>query len=336
MAAMNTHDLPSTYPSFQHPNTIISTSSNLQQPIAIPATAANLGSPFLRAYPIELETHNISPSDFLSFLDELNRLVVVSPPVRVLGLAGDIVGMVPLATAQIVGGAVKAASILTSHGMSKARSELFIKEANKTLFAPRGLRVDIVKLGVVAKVANIPILDASGKVSKDARLLAPVEVHDNTMSAQQRRLVALARYTSPLEILPDEHQAVPSNIFDKMHASASERQRSSEESKALKKRSKVHGANQKDILKARREYDKAMEKIAQDEEKVRKKEKNKPEKMARELSKLEKEREKMERKLGEEMEKGGGENGKKDKEEQALRKILWLLIQRNEQMWESL
>jgi hypothetical protein len=160
-----------------------STASILQQSIAIPATAANLGSHFFRAYPIELGAFNLPPSDFLSFLDELNRLMVVSPPVKVLGLAGDIVGMVLLATAQIVGGAVKAASIVASHGMGKARSEMFIKEANEKLFVPRGLKANIVKLEVVARVARIPILDVAGKISKGAKLLAPVEAHENGMPA---------------------------------------------------------------------------------------------------------------------------------------------------------
>jgi hypothetical protein len=146
-------------------------SSSLTQPIAIPATTSTLGSPFLRAYPIELEAFGIPTSDFLSFLDELNRLMVVSPPVRVLGLAGNIVGFVPSATAQIVGGAVNAAATLTQYGMSKGRSELFIRESNEKLFGPRGLKVNIVKVEVVARVASIPILNADGKVAKDANFL---------------------------------------------------------------------------------------------------------------------------------------------------------------------
>lgn len=303
------------------------TAPSLQQPIAIPATAANLGSPFLRAYPVELEAYNLPVSDFLSFIDELNRLMVVSPPVRVLGLAGDIVGMVPLATAQIVGGAVKAASVLTSHGMSKGRSELFIKEANRKLFTPRGLKADIVKLEVVARVARIPILDAGGKVTKDSRLLTPASGLDPDLSAQQRRLIALAPYTSPLELLPSPHQNVPNNIFDKMHASASERQRSSEEKKSLKKRGKAHEDRQKDMAKTRKDYEKDMDKINKDEEKVRAKEVRKPEKLADELKKLDRERSKVQRNFEEEMQKLDGEPRKKDKEEGEVRKILWLLIQ---------
>jgi hypothetical protein len=167
-------------------------SPGLQQPIAIPATAATLGSPFLRAYPIELESYGFSSQPFLSFIDELNRLMVVSPPVRVLGLAGDIVSLVPLATAQIVGGAVSTVATLTTIGMSKGRSELFIRESNENLFAPRGFKVNIVKLEVVAKAAGIPILDPTGKVLRDTGLLPPIEALESDISGQQRRLVALA------------------------------------------------------------------------------------------------------------------------------------------------
>jgi hypothetical protein len=87
--------------------------------------------------------------------------------------------------------------------MSKARSEMFIKEANEKLFAPRGRKASIVKLEVVARVGRISILDAGGTITKDAKLLAPVEAHENGMPAQQCRLLVLAPYTSPLLVLPN-------------------------------------------------------------------------------------------------------------------------------------
>jgi hypothetical protein len=303
-------------------------SPNLQQPIAIPTTSAALGSPFLRAYPIELEDFDIPPPDFLSFIDELNRVMVVSPPVRVLGLAGDIVGLVPLATAQIVGGAVSAAATITNVGMSKGRSELFIRESNKTLFAPRGLKVNIVKLEVVAKAAGIPILDTTGKIIKDSKLLPPVEDLETDLSGQQRRLMALAPWTSPLDLYPTEHQVIPGNALDKLHAYASERQRANEEKKVLEKRNKAHEDQIKDTEKIRKDYEKDMTKLAEEEEKVKRKEPKKPEKLERELRKLEEERVKVESRYDKEMSKLYGGKAKKDKAEAAMRKILWLLIQR--------
>jgi hypothetical protein len=310
-------------PAYYQPNP----SPSLTQPIAIPATTTTLGSPFLRAYPIELESFNISPPDFLTFLDELNRLMVVSPPVRVLGLAGDMVGLVPSATAQIVGGSISAAATLTTYGMSKGRSELFIRESNKTLFAPRGLKVDIVKLEVVARVASIPILNADGKVDKNATLLAPLQGLHQDLSGQQRRLMALAPWTSPLELFPEEHVAAPKNMIDSMHTYASERQRASEEKRIMKKRVKAHEHQQKETGKIRAKYEEDMGKLRDEEEKLRRKE---GWRMERQLEKVQKERGKVQREYDEEMEKVRGSGQKKDKEEAAVRKVLWLLIQRQD------
>ncbi|KAH7408148.1 hypothetical protein DE146DRAFT_645386 [Phaeosphaeria sp. MPI-PUGE-AT-0046c] len=309
----------------------------LQQPVAIPATAPALGSPFLRAYPVELESYGIDAPAFLAFIDELNRLMVASPPIQVLGLAGDIVGLVPLATAQIVGGVISAAATATTYGMSKGLSEKFIRDSNKSIFAPHGLKANIVTLEVVAKTADIPILNEEGKIVKEAKILVPLEELDADLSGQQRRLLALAPWTSPLQILPEEHQAAPDTMFLKVHDFASKRQRTSEEKKILKRREKAH-ANapkreeklQKEIDKIRKDYEKEMKKLEDEEDKIERKEAKKPAKMASELNKLEKEMAKVEKDYDEAVAKLHGKSVKKDKEESAVRKVLWLLIQRQD------
>lgn len=305
---------------------------HLQQPIAIPATGKALGSPFLRAYPLELQAFDFSPSDFLQFLDELNRIVVVSPPVRVVGLAGSIVGLVPEPTAQIIGASLEASSRLAAYGMNKGRSELFLRDANERLFVPRGLKVEIVKLEVVAKLAGIPILNDGGKVDKSLQLLAPLENNHIDLSAQQRRLIALAPWTSPLELMPNDHQVVPQGVIDKMHAAASDRQRKKEEAKSLYKRTKAQERGDKQSDKAQDDFDKEAAKLDKEKEKIHRKEGRKPEKLDKELRKLDKEREKIRREYDEQMEKVVEKKDKairKDAEEMAVRKVLWLLI-RNE------
>jgi hypothetical protein len=253
--------------------------------------------------------------------------MVVSPPVRVLGFAGDIVCLVPSATAQIVGSSISAAATLTTYGMSKGRSELFMRDSNKTLFAPRGLKVDIVKLEVVARVASIPILNADGKVDKNAALLAPLSGLHQDLSGQQRRLVALAPWTSPLELVEEEHVELPKNMMDSMHTYASERQRASEEKRILKKRVKAHEQQHKETGKIKAKYDEEMGKLRDEEDKLRRKE---GWRMERQLEKVEKERGRVQREYDEEMEKVMGGVRKKDKEEAAVRKVLWLLIQRQD------
>lgn len=288
-------------------------------PIAIPATDSALGSPFLRAYPPSLAHYSITPSTFLSFIDALNRILVVSPPVRVLGLAGNIVGMVPLATAQIVGGAVNAAATVTSIAMSKGRSEMYLKEANKKIFAPVGLRAEMCKMEVVAKVAGMPVLGPDGKIRKGVALLGEGE---ERMGVQERRLEAMRGWTAGLEVMQNEHVSVPDGFLDRMHASASERQRAKEEGKLMEKREE----RREDREKLRKDYEKEMGKLDREEEKVRRKESKKPEKMASELRKVEKERSKVQHEYDKETDKMNGESNKKDKEEKAMRKIVWLLI----------
>lgn len=309
----------------------------LQQPVAIPATAATLGSPFLRAYPVELESYGIDAPTFLAFIDELNRLMVASPPVQVLGLAGDIVGLVPLATAQIVGGVISAAATATTYGMSKGLSEKFIRDSNKNTFAPHGLKANIVTLEVVAKTADIPILDEEGKVVKDTKILGPLDELEADLSGQQRRLLALAPWTSPLQILPEEHQTAPKSMFLKVHDYASKQQRTSEEKKMLKRRVEADADApkrdeklQKDIAKLQKDYEKEMRKLEEEGAKIERKEAKKPAKMAKELDKLEKEMDKVEREHNQELAKLHGKSVKKDKEEAAVRKVLWLLIQRQD------
>ncbi|KAH7371480.1 hypothetical protein BKA66DRAFT_443946 [Pyrenochaeta sp. MPI-SDFR-AT-0127] len=288
---------------------------SLGQVIAIPATEATLGSPFLRAYPLELQTFDIPTATFLQFLDGLNRVIVVSPPVDVLGLVGSAVGLVPEPTAQIVGGAVEATAAATGYGMSKIRSETFIRQANEEIFAPRGLRVDIVKLDVVALVARIPILDADGKITNETSLLPPIDGGLGTLglTSQQRRLAALASWTGPLELMPSEEVIVPDSFFSKMNAKASERQCAKEEAEMQKKRKKALEATQKRKQKA--------------PSGTRKK---KPDKMQKSLQRLEEKRTRVQREYDEEMEKIEAVPVKKDKEETSMRKVLWLLI-RNEE-----
>ena len=244
---------------------------------------------------------------------------------------GKFVGMVPLQTAQIVGGVVDVAAGLTAYGMSKGRSEAFLRQANEELFAPRGLKVDIVKLEVLAHVAKIPILDASGTVAKGTSLLAPIDDPETSdLSTQQRRLLALAPWTGPLELHPSDHVTVPKNLLEKMHAIASERQRAKEESSILKRRAKAYEKGQKRAQKTREDFEKDMDKLIKDEAKIKRKETKDPDKMQRALQKLEAKRNEVQREYEQDIDKDQHKKAKKDKEETSMRKILWLLIRNKE------
>ncbi|KAK0390082.1 hypothetical protein NLU13_3655 [Sarocladium strictum] len=301
-------------------------SASLDKLVVIPATSPALGSPFLRAYAPVLNGFGISQDTFLEFVDRLNRAAVASPPVQVLGLAGNIAGMVPLHTAQIVGGAVNAAATITTIAMSKGRVEMVLRKANEEVFAPRGLRARIAKLEAVAQLCNMPILDAQGTLNKNSSILLPMESVEDSASvgAQQRRIDALGPWISPLEIKSLPAVQTPSNAFSKMHTFVSERQRTKEEKKLQKGRRKMHEDWLEDSSKAQKDYEKDMRKLDEEERKARGDNKRKSD---QKLEKIQREREKVEREYQKDMAKVEKDRKKDDKEETMMRKILFLVVQ---------
>lgn len=295
--------------------------------VAIPATSKKLGSPFLRAYPPALHNYGISREAFLQFIDHLNRAAVASPPIQVLGLAGNIVGMVPLHTAQIVGNAVNAAATIGTIAVSKGRTEMLLKEANSTLFKDAGLKVQIAKLDVVAKLAKIPILDAEGKVDKKSSVLMAFDESEDVheMSAQQRRVKALGTWLSPLDVgeLPELDNET--NFMGRMHAKVSESQRAKEEKKMMKDRTKAHKDYTKHKNKEEDEYAEKMEKYEAKEAKIRRKG---GKDLERDLRRLNRSIEKLNEEHDKEMRKIRKHRLKDDKEEESMRKILFLIIQK--------
>lgn len=310
----------------------------LQHPIAIPATSEQLGSPFLRAYPLELENLDLPAPIFLKFLDDLNRHIVVSPGLQVVNTTGDILGLAPLAEAQIVGTALNVAAEAASYGVSKSRGEMFLRQANKELFAPRGLRIAIVRLEALALAAKIPILADDGTVRKDVSLLPPMPCDEDAdsdgeaqaeVSAQSRRLAALAPWTSPLQIhAPPEKQDLPTNKISAFHANVSEKQRLKEEEALLKKRNKARSAAQKREHKASASLDKELERLQHEEDKLLQKEGKDTAKLEKAQQKIEEKKEKRKKEHEGVVEKIRKEAVKKDSEEKAMREMGFLMVVR--------
>ncbi|OAL47085.1 hypothetical protein IQ07DRAFT_128685 [Pyrenochaeta sp. DS3sAY3a] len=315
----------------------------LQQPIAIPAASEQLGSPFLRAYPLELENLDLPAPIFLKFLDDLNRHIVVSPGLQVVNTTGDILGLAPLAEAQIVGTALNVAAEAASYGVSKSRGEMFLRQANKDLFTPRGLRVAIVRLEALALAAKIPILADDGTVRKDVSLLPPIPYDSDTnsdgdseaqeeVSAQSRRLAALALWTSPLQIhAPLSKADLPTNKISAFHASVSEKQRIKEEEAALKKRTKARSAAQKRQHKASASLDKELERLQHEQDKLREKEGGDAAKLEKARLRIEEKKEKRRREHEGVVEKIRREVVRKDGEERAMREMGFLMVVREEE-----
>lgn len=70
-------------------------SQGLPLPLCVPQISADFGSPFARGYNASLaNTVQLSQEQLLSFIDGLNLAIVASPPLRVVDLAGKIIGFV--------------------------------------------------------------------------------------------------------------------------------------------------------------------------------------------------------------------------------------------------
>ncbi|KAL4888072.1 hypothetical protein BDV59DRAFT_196764 [Aspergillus ambiguus] len=183
------------------------------KPIAIPAIGTSFDSPFLRAYAPILTNYNLPRESFFSFLDQLNKVISSSPPLQVLDATGGILRSVPiLFPLRWLGSVVSGMANLGSQGVSKSRTDSYIRQANREMFGPRGLRVEIVKLDALAYMAEIPILDSHGKVNRQAPLFQQLlngtggAATDSTqdIDVQQRQVDLLQPWIAGLErdVLP--------------------------------------------------------------------------------------------------------------------------------------
>jgi hypothetical protein len=187
-----------------------------KKPIAIPAVDSSFDSPFLRAYAPILKDYKLPQEVFFSFLDRLNKAIASSPPLQVLDATGGVLNAVPiLFPLHWIGSAVSGIAKLGNSGVSKSRTDNLLKDANKDIFGPRGLKIEVAKLDALAHIAKIPILDSRGKVSRQAPLLqqlSAVEARpgrssdaaeaniEAAMDGQQERLQILQPWIAGLEL----------------------------------------------------------------------------------------------------------------------------------------
>lgn len=349
----------------------------LPKPIAIPSVNTELGSPYMRAYPPCLGDHGIPQDAFLRFLDRLNRVSAASPPVVMLGLGASVVSLIPEPTTAIVATAVDLTCQVSVYAISKGRTEILLAEANREIFGPRGLKVQIAKLEAVARIAGIPVLDDEGKllssnpekqkkkkkdvdgtIAPPTRLLAPLEdIHEvHTLSAQHRRLRALAPWTMPLEFdgLPDVYAVAQEGDLDeaqaqsqekdnnggggisamgKLHQYVSDYQRKTGEEKLIKGRKKALDRLTESRQKAQEKYEKKLRELEKDESRLQEKIIKKTDSNSSTKSE-EKELEKIVTKkavtlpeeLEKEMEKIQRKYEKDDQEEKGIRRIHYLIV----------
>lgn len=265
-----------------------------------------------------------------------------------LSIAGQITGLVPVATAQIVGTVVNIAAEVGAGAMTYGRSEMELKKANKELFGPRGLKVEIAKLDALAKLAKIPILDASGKLNKNVQLLRSIDEMDLSISTTQRQLDSMQQWIAPLELREQRVFETPQNKLGQFSAKLDEKIKVRKNEKTVAKRHEVlqdydedykdlHSKMDKDTQKVERELAKEMEKIQREMDRSDRKhspnkQQEKMEKVQRKMAKVEADREKEMAKIQKDYEKEMGklekDKVKGDKEQKSMRTILWLIVRK--------
>ncbi|KAI0548176.1 hypothetical protein F4679DRAFT_551530 [Xylaria curta] len=301
-------------------------SQRLQKPVIIPATAASLGSPFLRAFPPSLEAFQIQRGEFLEVLDGLNRVAVQSPPLQVLGIVGDVIGVVPEGTAQAIGLTLKVAADVGRVALSKGATEAYLRKVNKEIFAPRGLKMEIAKLEAVARINNLPILDAKGKIRDDAQLLQPLlDLQQiQTMGVAQRWLQALERWIEPLDLEALPPINMDTGLWGRLHTTASERERKNSEKRRLKDRTKAFDKHQKEVDEAEEKRARELSRLEKREQRIR--DHGHGHRVDDRLRRIDQRREKVEAKHHDRMEKVAEDSRTKDKEAKAITRVLWLMI----------
>ncbi|KAJ7062122.1 fungal chitosanase of glycosyl hydrolase group 75-domain-containing protein [Mycena amicta] len=115
----------------------------LPLPYCAPQLASGFDTPFSRGYNPALERLDISQEQLLAFIDGLNLAMTASPPLRVVSLAGMVVGFVPYHWAMLAGAAIQTSAEVGMRVLSKTLTDRYLRAANKRLFKPRGLSVRI-------------------------------------------------------------------------------------------------------------------------------------------------------------------------------------------------
>lgn len=233
--------------------------TRLASPTVIPQAVPGLGKPFVRAYSAALSSRGISMLAFLQFIDNFNVVSAASPPLQVLGLAGQVLGVVPSAISQIVGGALSLTAQLGTVAVSQGRATLFLNEADETFFQPRGLQ---------AAIATSKALKAKVRIDPNAPLVSALE-EAGGMDVQARRMRALEGRIAPLtfDVPPPTQQT---NAPERLSARQASSQLARADEKALEGREKLvsKGEGGKIETKAQRDLERELEKIERDRRKL--------------------------------------------------------------------
>ncbi|KAJ7185787.1 hypothetical protein C8R46DRAFT_882198 [Mycena filopes] len=143
---------------------------SLPLPYCAPQLTTGFDAPFARGYSPTLESVDLTRDQLLAFVDGLNLAMTASPPLRVVNLAGMVIGFVPYHWAMIAGAAIQAGAKTGMRVLSKTLTDRYLRAANLRLFKPRGLSVRICTTAAMRHlVMRTPITAAPSKLKRFGR-----------------------------------------------------------------------------------------------------------------------------------------------------------------------
>ena len=132
---------------------------SLSRPVCIPQIEApTLRSgpmPFLRCYAPDLSSYDITPTNFVNFIDNLNIVQAANPAIQAVQLVGTGIGFVPHHWAQLASGGIGLAASLGSKAVTVTRMSAFLNKVNKEFFKPRGLEAKVVGIEDLRTAAGL-------------------------------------------------------------------------------------------------------------------------------------------------------------------------------------
>ncbi|KAI5115805.1 hypothetical protein M0805_006524 [Coniferiporia weirii] len=140
----------------------------LALPLCLPQATSGTNALFVRAYSQELRSSGIEVDDWMRFIDGLNLAITASPPLRVVDVAGMVIGFVPHHWATMAGAAMRTQTGI--HKFAKTLSDKLLLRANAEYFAPRGMRVRICKTAAMRQIVGLDAVRV-GDPSKSEKLV---------------------------------------------------------------------------------------------------------------------------------------------------------------------
>ncbi|KAJ5289481.1 uncharacterized protein N7443_009734 [Penicillium atrosanguineum] len=238
-----------------------------QKPCVIPLFGGAHMSPFARARAQELEqAYGITAREMLAFVDGLNEAFIANPVLQATSTIGNIVGFIPIPSAQIVGNSVRLASGLGMAATSIMRTKQYMAKANEIIFKPRNLHAQICKTEKMLMQTGIKC---------DASVFAQgqYQIGEAPGSGNHlvRRMDALGDRVTGLSF-DVEAPVSPDNWLKKMGSYSAQRAEQSQLKKLDKKQVKADKRNAKDEKKGREKDRRGNDRRAERAEKLQSKE----------------------------------------------------------------